>query len=80
MLFDHGKHFDFVLIQETLVNSGDAISALSSRWPGASYWSPAVGRQGGTAILVNQDFQGQVLSWHKDIEVEYLVYWLVIII
>lgn len=54
------------MIQETPVSSNDIISALSSRWSGPSYWSPATGRQGGVAVLVNENFQGKILSWRKD--------------
>lgn len=54
------------MIQETLCNNQDNIDSLSSRWPGLSFWSPAVGRQGGVVILVNQNFEGEIVSWRKD--------------
>ena len=43
-----------------------ATAGVSSRWPGPSYWSPAVGRQGGVVILLNPNFQGDILSWCRD--------------
>ena len=67
LLFDHGKNFDFCLIQETLC-ADNAITGLSSRWRGPTFWSPAIGKQGGVAVLVNENFQGKILSWRKDID------------
>ncbi len=68
LLFDHGKTFDFCLIQETLCSNSDTIAGLSSRWRGASFWSPAIGKQGGVAVLVNENVRGEVLSCRKDTE------------
>ena len=65
-IFNYGKSFDLVLIQETLVSDPQKIDSLSSRWPGPSFWSPALGRQGGVAVLVNVDFPGKVISWRRD--------------
>ena len=48
------------------MSNSNVINGLSSRWPGPSFWSPAIGRQGGVAILVNENFQGKILSWRKD--------------
>jgi len=33
---------------------------------GPSYWSPAIGRQVGTAVLVSDNLSGQILDWRKD--------------
>ena len=44
--------------------TNSAIAGLSSHWRGASFWSP--GKQGGVAIPVNENFQGEILSWKKD--------------
>ena len=55
------------MIQETLIGSNsNSITSPSSRWPGPSYWSPAIGKQGGVAILVNENFEGKIISWSKD--------------
>lgn len=55
------------MIQETLVGSSNNIfTGLSSRWSGPSYWYLATGQQGGVLILVNRNFQGEILSWRKD--------------
>lgn len=62
LLFKNGKHFDFHLIQKTLVSSSNIINGLSSRWPGPTFWSPAIGQQGGIAILVNESFQAKIVS------------------
>ena len=53
-------------MQETLVSSELSIRDLSSRWLGPSFWSPALGRQGGVAILIKDNFNGHVLNWRKD--------------
>ena len=53
-------------MQETLVSNELSIRDLSSRWPGPSFWSPALGRQGGVAILIKDTFNGHVLNWRKD--------------
>ena len=53
-------------MQETLVSSELSIRDLFSGWPGPSFWSPALGRQGGVAILIKDNFNGHVLNWRKD--------------
>ena len=59
-IFDFAKnpHTDIVCLQKTLV-SDFLISAFCSKWKGPSFWSPALGKQGGPVILVreNTDFQ-----------------------
>ena len=66
LTFDRAKSFDFFLIQETLVSDYDKIKRLSSHWPGASFWSPAVGKQGGVCILVNENFVGRIVNCRRD--------------
>ena len=39
---------------------------MSSRRPGSSFWSPAIGKKGGVVILISEHFPGKVLSWRKD--------------
>ena len=58
--------FDLCFVQETLLSSASSIKHLSSRWPGPSFWSPAIGRRGGVAVLINDKFDGKVLNWRKD--------------
>ena len=58
--------FDLVLIQETLLSCEESINASISRWPGPSFWSPALGKQGGVAILIKENFEANVISWLKD--------------
>ena len=43
----------FCFIQETMISDKQVINSLSSRWRGPSFWSPAVGRRGGVAILLS---------------------------
>ena len=66
LVFDRAKDFDLFLIQETLVSDPDHIRRLSSRWPGASFWSPAVGKQGGVCVLDNENFRGKIVNLHRD--------------
>ena len=65
-LFDVASAYDFCLIQETHVLSDKCIKFLSSKWPGPSFWSPAIGRQRGAALLINVKCSVEVLSWKKD--------------
>ena len=39
-------------LQETLASNPDVIKNLRSKWRGPSFWSPAIGKQGGVALLV----------------------------
>ncbi len=66
MILDHAKKFDLTFIQETLISKQNSIDLLSSRWKGPSFWSPAIGKQGGVAILVHENFSGKILNWRKD--------------
>ena len=67
-IFDFAKnpHADFVCLQETLVS--DFISAFCSKGKGRSFWSPALGKPGGTVILVleNSDFEIIIKKWQQD--------------
>lgn len=66
LVFDRAKGFDLFLVQETFVSDLDHVKRLSSRWPGASFWSPAVGKQGGVCVLVHEHFQGKIVNWRRD--------------
>ena len=55
-----------VFLQETLAARSDLIDSLRSKWPGKSFWSPALGKQGGIAILVSPKTDFNVLQWKKD--------------
>ena len=39
---------------------------MSRRWLGCSFWSPAIGRQGGVATLISPRCLNDVVSWRKD--------------
>ena len=60
------KSYDFGFFQETLISDQKSISSLSSRWGGKSFWSPAIGKQGGVLVLINDRFDCEVLSWKRD--------------
>ena len=59
-------NYDLGLFQETLISDEATIDSLSARWRGKSFWSPAVGKQGGVVVLINNNFDGNVLSWRRD--------------
>ena len=67
-VFDFASHSrsDFVFLQETLAARLDIIESLRSKWPGKSFWSPALGKQGGVAILVSPKTEFEILQWKKD--------------
>ena len=64
VIFDFASGFrsDFVFLQETFAACPDAIDSLRSKWPGKSFWSPALGKQGGVAILVSPKTDFDVLQ------------------
>lgn len=66
LIFALAPSFDLCCVQETLLSSAKSIKDLSSRWSGPSFWSPAIGRQGGVAVLISDSFNGKVLNWRKD--------------
>ena len=66
LIFDHAKTFDMTFIQKTLITDPQQIKSLCSRWLGPSFWAPAVGKQGGAAILVKSNFSARISSWRRD--------------
>ena len=56
------SNVDICCVQETLLSE----SPPASWWPGPSFWSPAMGKQGSVAILISDDFNGKVSQWRKD--------------
>ena len=62
------ESLDFCFIQETMISDKRVIDSLSSRWRGPSFWSPAVGRRGGVAILLSSCLQDNLSVWKKDTE------------
>ena len=53
-------------MQETLATNPDVINNLRSKWRGPSFWSPAIGKQGGVALLVKENSCFEVKQWKKD--------------
>ena len=51
-----------------MISDKRVIDSLSSRWRGPSFWSPAVGRRGGVAILFSSGLQDNLSVWKKDTE------------
>ena len=68
VLFDYieksGCHICFV--QETLISSDNHVKLLSAKWSGQSSWSPALGKQGSTAVLISDNCDANVISWKRD--------------
>ena len=65
---------DIIFVQEKMACRSETISFLSRLWPGRSFWSPALGRQGGggggggggLAVLFSKNCDAEVLSWRRD--------------
>ena len=68
MIFDYARSFDLCLVQESLVLDPCFLADLGQHWPGKSFWSPALSRQGGVGVLINDRFGGTIVSWRKDSE------------
>lgn len=66
LIFDPDFNFDLCLVQETLLSCEKSMNDSASRWAGLSFWSPAVGKQGGVPILINENSDVNVISWLKD--------------
>ena len=66
LIFDLVSTYDVAFFQETLISDGTQIKSLSARWSGPSFWSPAIGKQGGVCALFHHRFEGKCLSWRKD--------------
>ena len=66
LIFDLGSTYDVAFFQETLISNDSQIKSLSARWSGPSFWSPAIGKQGGVCALFHHCFEGKCLSWRKD--------------
>ena len=41
------------------------ISAFRSKWTSPSFWSPALGKQGGTVILVRENSDFEINKWQR---------------
>lgn len=67
-IFDYAHSFDLCFVQESLISDLLVLADLGYRWPGKSFWSPALGKQGGVSVLINDRFDGNVISWCKDSE------------
>ena len=52
--------------KETLATRPDVFKSLTAKWPGKSFWSPALGKQGGVVILVAENTDFKCLQWQKD--------------
>ena len=44
----------------------DVVNSLRSKWNGQSFWSPAIGKQGGVAVLFAENSPFQVSQWKRD--------------
>ena len=64
--FAKRTRLDFVFLQETLAANPVNIESLKAKWPGKSFWSPALGKQGGVAVLVSEKSDFKLDKWKKD--------------
>ena len=67
-IFYSARAYDFIFIQETLVSEAAHVARLSAEWLAPSFWSPALGRRGGVAVLVPPSFPGKIDVWCRDSE------------
>jgi len=49
-----------------MISGRRVINSLCSRWRESSFWSPAVRRRGGVAILLSSDLENSFSVWKKD--------------
>ena len=49
-----------------MVSDEASLTTLARKWSGPSYWSPAIGRRGGVAILCSPRQRQNILVWQKD--------------
>ena len=49
-----------------MVSDEASLTTLARKWNGPSYWSPAIGRRGGVAILCSPRQRQNILVWQKD--------------
>ena len=49
-----------------MVSDEASLTTLARKWNGPSYWSPAIGRRGGVAILCSPRQRENILVWQKD--------------
>ena len=49
-----------------MISDDDSLKTLSKKWKGPSYWSPALGRRGGVAILCSPCQREHISVWQKD--------------
>lgn len=53
-------------MQETFLSEQKALKGTAPHWKGQSFWSPAIGKQGGIGILVRDQLDGNISLWLKD--------------
>ena len=53
-------------MQETLTNDDSLTSAFRSKWNDPGFLSPALGKQGGTVILVRENSNFEIKKWQRD--------------
>ena len=49
-----------------MISDDDSLKTLSKKWKGPSYWSPALRRRGGVAILCSPRQREHISVWQKD--------------
>ena len=66
LLFNYLLSASPAFVQETMISDPSFYSSLASRLPGPCFWSPSIGRGGGSLVFVSSLFEGNVLAWRKD--------------
>ena len=63
-----------------MISDYDSLKTLSKKWKGPRYWSPALGRRGGVAILCSPRQREHISVWQKDAGGDSSVFYLNLII
>ena len=48
-----------------MISDDDSLKTLSKKWKGPSFWSPALGRRGGVAILCSPRQREHISFWQS---------------
>ena len=58
--------FDICCVQEVMISDPAFFRSHASRWRGPCFWSPSIGRGGGSVVFVSESFEGNISTWRKD--------------
>ena len=57
---------DICCVQDVMISDPVFFRSLASRWRGPCFWSPSIGRGGGSVVFVSESFEGNISTWRKD--------------